>query len=435
MCSRSVLIKCMCFVLLATTAFSQEQAKQKIKRHKKNLSTIQHSIARVDREILTLTKGIRELQKRQAQTIAVVAKHQQSIKETKIDAVSQSIAKQISLLRELTSAMENTSQLHAYNEQLQVESKKMQRLIQVKKQINSEVLSHKKQIAQHKKHLGETAKKMRVYKSILAKTIHKRKILDKNAAIYKKQLSLAAQEYVELQKQEKKRKLLALYAAKKKREAAERKKREMAERKKREEEKKKRALAYRKRQKNSRDNRNREKPNDLEEETIATLLLLNAAEDTAEDVADTTEDATDDARRRIKNKASAFLARKQNPKDGAWMVRVGSFWVYEKPISNAQYWQSFRGMYYNNAQKNNAVTQIAFRDAQEYARWAGASLPTYTQLQKLPKKLSGNSWEWTKSTYRKKSAHVIYNKVQKPRLLADAREHAQVTFRLILPAK
>ena len=30
MCSRSVLIKCMCFVLLATTAFSQEQAKQKI---------------------------------------------------------------------------------------------------------------------------------------------------------------------------------------------------------------------------------------------------------------------------------------------------------------------------------------------------------------------------------------------------------------------
>ena len=243
MCNRSILIKCICLVLLATNAFSQEQAQQKIKRHQKNLSAIQHSIERVDREVLALTKGIRELQKQQTQIIAAVAKHQQSIKDTKIESVSQSIAKQISLLRQVASAMDNTSQLQAYNEQLQVESKKMQRLIQVKKQINSEVLSHKKQIVQHKKQLGEITQKIRVYKNILGKTIRKRKVLNKNALIYKKQLNIAAQEYVEQKKQQKKRKLLALYAAKKKREMAEKKKREMAEKKKREAEKKKRALA------------------------------------------------------------------------------------------------------------------------------------------------------------------------------------------------
>merc|ERR1712232_289379 len=151
--------------------------------------------------------------------------------------------------------------------------------------------------------------------------------------------------YVDHKKQQKKRKLLALYAEKKRREAAEKKKREMAEKKKREAQKKKRALARAKHKKNSQNDNNRERPNDLEEETIASLLLLNAAEDTA-------EDAVDAAEQRIKNKTAPRFAHKKNPKDGAWMVRVGSFWVYEKPISNAQYWQSFRGMYYNNAQKN-----------------------------------------------------------------------------------
>ncbi|BBM87335.1 SUMF1/EgtB/PvdO family nonheme iron enzyme [Candidatus Uabimicrobium amorphum] len=431
MCSRNVRIKCICFALLMVSAFSQEQTKAKIKRFHANLSMTQRSIERVDREILTLTKGIRELQKQQTQMVAAIAKHQQSIKKSQVDVVSKNIAKKIALLQELTSAMENTSQLHAFNERLQVESKKMQRLIQVKKQINSEVFNHQKHIVQYKRQLSEISKKMDISKSVLAKTVRKRKILKKNALIYKKQRNLAAQEYVQQKKQLKKKRLLAAYAAKKKREMAEKKKREAAEKKRREDnERKKRALAYAQRKKKSSRNNIRENPDSEEEAAIASLLLLKTAEDVAEDVADATED------QRKNNKLIPRIVRKQNPKDGAWMTRVGSFWVYEKPITNTQYWETFRGMYYNNAQKNaQAVTEITFRDAQEYARWAGAKLPTYSQLQKLPKNLSGNAWEWTNSTYRKKSAHVIFNKIQKPRLLSDAKEHTQVTFRLILPAR
>ncbi|WP_372371454.1 SUMF1/EgtB/PvdO family nonheme iron enzyme [Candidatus Uabimicrobium sp. HlEnr_7] len=396
-----LLISIFFFILLSNT-FAQQQEKRVIKRYQQDLYSTQKSIKKIDGDIITLTSKIKKLQQEKTRLIAAMTKWQQSIKKTNSSSVSKQINAKIYTLQKLTSAMEKSSdnQLKIYIQELQIESKKMQRLIQAKKQINLQVLDRQKVFVQHKKQATQLSKKIELYKVVLAKKAKERQILKRNVSVYQKKIRFVLLQHIEnKKKKEKKRKIAAAYIAKN-REAAKNK-------------------AAQNNAQGRRRNRVREIP-DPEEEI---LLLLGVASQIDID--------NDDSSRKKQQSSN----RKPNAKDGAPMILVAGAWIYEKPVTNEQYWQKFRGMYYNSSESKLPVTQISFEDAQEYARWAGGTLMTYTQLKKLPPGMMTENWEWTRSSYKRPNAHVIYHNEQKPRLLSDAQESTQVAFRVIFPRK
>ena len=114
---------------------------------------------------------------------------------------------------------------------------------------------------------------------------------------------------------------------------------------------------------------------------------------------------------------------KRNPKDGADMVYVpsgkfimgtddftdatphavilDSYWIYTTPVTVAQYRKFCKttGHQFPPAPSfgwsdNNPIVNVNWDDAQAYAKWASASLPTEAQWEKAAKGTDGRQYPW-----------------------------------------
>jgi formylglycine-generating enzyme required for sulfatase activity len=85
-------------------------------------------------------------------------------------------------------------------------------------------------------------------------------------------------------------------------------------------------------------------------------------------------------------------------------VYLGGFWISKYPITNAQYRKGVdagacekpekRDWYRKPEYANCPVVYVTWRDAQNYARWAGGRLPTEAEWEKAARGTDGRTYPW-----------------------------------------